>query len=280
MKPISYLRQLAGSVLSRRKRLLQRSYTLTSKHLMRQVRIELYRPAVPPWRLLSLAVFNDGQDLPRMDMQRRLTRAYREKRLPPTLVVGVYANDRLREYGTAGRRDHAGHGELAAAYTSFITEELLPWLESHNNLYHSADRRSIAGFSLGGLSAFDIAWRHPKAFRTAGVFSGSLWYRGRAYDPKLPDANRIVHDYVARARRKSITNRFWFMAGTDDESADRNNNGVIDAIDDTLQLMALLQQKGLTPGDDMTYVEVAGGRHEPETWGEVVIEFLEWAVKG
>ena len=280
VKPISYIRQLAGSVISRRKRLLRHTHTLTSKHLQRQVLVELYRPAVPPWRLLSLVVFNDGQDLPRMDMEARLSRAYRDGHLPPTLVVGVHANDRLREYGTAGRRSDAGHGQHAAQYARFIIEELLPWLEQRNNLYHKSERRSIAGFSLGGLSAFDIAWRNPTAFRTAGVFSGSLWYRGKAYDPELPDANRIVHDYVARARRKSITNRFWFMAGTADESADRNQNGVIDAIDDTLQLMALLQQKGLEAGKDMTYVEVEGGTHDPETWGRVVIEFLDWAVRG
>ncbi|CAH0999039.1 putative protein YbbA [Neolewinella maritima] len=277
MEPLTYLKQLAGSLLSRRKRLLRRTYTLTSTHLNRQVRVDVYRPAVPPWRLLSLVVFNDGQDLDRMDFRKTLTQLLKEKQLPPTLVVGVHANDRLREYGTAGRRSDQGHGELAAAYEQFIIEELVPWLELRNNIYHGPERRAIAGFSLGGLSAFDLAWRHPRYFRTAGIFSGSLWYRSKPFDPKRPDANRIVHDYVSRARR-GITNRFWFMAGTADEEADRNNNGVIDSIDDTLQLMALLQQKGLKPGKDMVYREVEGGKHEPETWGKVVGEFLVWAV--
>ncbi|WP_420457991.1 alpha/beta hydrolase [Neolewinella sp.] len=277
MKPLVYLKQVAGSLLSRRKRLLQRTYTLTSRYLQRQVRIEVYRPAVPPWRLLSLVVFNDGQDLERMDLTKTLTKLYKKKKLPPTLVVGVYANDRLREYGTAGRRSDQGHGELAEAYQKFIADELVPWLEQRNNIYRGAERRAIAGFSLGGLSAFDTAWRRPKQFRTAGVFSASLWYRSKPFDPRRPDANRIVHDYVSRARR-GIPNRFWFMAGTDDEDSDRNNNGVIDSIDDTLQLMALLQQKGMKPGKDMVYVEVEGGKHEPETWGTVVGDFLIWAV--
>ena len=277
MKPFVYLKQVAGSLLSRRKRLLQRTYTLTSRHLQRQVRIEVYRPAVPPWRLLSLVVFNDGQDLERMGLRKTLTQLYKKKQLPPTLVVGVYANDRMREYGTAGRPSDQGHGELAEAYQRFLTEELVPWLEQRNNIYRGAERRAIAGFSLGGLSAFDTAWRQPKQFRTAGVFSAALWYRSKPFDPKRPDANRIVHDYVSRARR-GIPNRFWFMAGTADEENDRNNNGVIDSIDDTLQLMALLQQKGMKPGRDMVYVEVEGGKHEPETWGTVVGDFLIWAV--
>ncbi|PPK85310.1 enterochelin esterase-like enzyme [Neolewinella xylanilytica] len=273
------MRQIVGSVFSRRKGLLRREYTLSSKHLQREVLVTIYRPAVPPWRLLSLVVFNDGQDLSRMQLGERLKRMYKTKRLPPTLVVGVHAANRMREYGTASKRDHAGNGAAAAAYQQFLIDELLPWLQDHNNIYHTAERRAIAGFSLGGLSAFDTAWNHPRVFRTAGIFSGSLWYRSKAYTPKLPDANRIVHDYVRR-HRKAIANRFWFMAGTADETEDRNHNGVIDSIDDTLQLMALLQEKGLRPEEEMMYVEVEGGTHDPETWGKVVGDFLEWAVKG
>ena len=277
VKPLAYLRQIAGSFFSRRKRLLRRDYSLHSTHLERTVHFTVYRPAVPPWRLLSLVVFNDGQDLPRMELGQRLKELYRKKRLPPTLVVGVKAADRLKELGTAAAKSDKGYGEAAGAYQQFLVEELLPWLQDRNNIYHSADRRIIAGFSLGGLSAFDTAWNYPKVFRTAGVFSGSLWYRDKPFDPDLPDANRIVHEYVRR-HRKPIPNRFWFMTGTADETADRNHNGIIDSIDDTLHLMALLQEKGLQPDLDMTYVEVKGGTHDPETWGEVVGEFLEWSV--
>lgn len=279
MKPLTYFRQLAGGLLSRRKRLLRRSYTINSTHLGRAVEVEVYRPAVPPWRLLSLVVFNDGQDLKRMNLKRRLRKLYRSGQLPPTLVVGVHAGDRMQEYGTSGRPTHDGNGKAAANYERFITRELTPWLEARYNLYHGSERRSIAGFSLGGLSAFDLAWRNPEQFRTAGIFSGALWYRHAPFDPELPDANRILHEYVAAGPKRSIPNRFWFMAGTDDETADRNGNGVIDAIDDTLQLMALLQEKGWVVGEDMVYVEVEGGKHEPETWAEVVGDFLTWAVK-
>ena len=278
MTPLTYVKQLAGSMLSRRRRVLKRSYALTSLHLERPVRIDVYRPAVPPWRLLSLVVFNDGQDLPKMNFKQQLRDLYRQAMLPPTLVVGVHAGDRLAEYGTSGRRSDQGHGTRAMAYERFLTDELVPWLERRNNLYRGPERRAIAGFSLGGLSAFDTAWRRPKYFRTAGVFSGALWYRSKPFNPQKPDANRIVHDYVRRARR-SIPNRFWFMAGTQDETSDRNGNGVIDSIDDTLHLMAILGEKGLRPGVDIEYVEVEGGRHEPETWGRVIGEFLVWAVK-
>ena len=279
MNPVSYVRQIFGSLTGRRRRFLKRDHRLYSSYLQREVRLTTYRPAVPPWRLLSLVVFNDGQDLERMDLGTRLQRMFKTNKLPPTLVVGVHAGDRLREYGTAGRPDDAGRGKRAGDHQQFLVEELLPWLQERHNIYHQADRRTIAGFSLGGLSAFDTAWNFPQVFKTAGIFSGSLWYRSKPYDPRRPDANRIVHEYVRRHRR-TINNRFWFMAGTADETEDRNNNGVIDAIDDTVQLMALLQEKGLRPGADMEYVEVEGGTHDPETWGKVVGDFLTWAVGG
>jgi enterochelin esterase family protein len=274
MQPVPFVRQLLGSLLSRR-RLIKRSYLMPSVHLNREVMVDLYRPAVPPWRLLRLAVFNDGQDLPRMDMFNRLQEQYKNQTLSPTLVVGIHAEDRLAEYGTAKRKDYLGRGAQAAAYQAFILEELIPWLDRRHNIFHARTYRAIAGFSLGGLNAFDLAWNNPFAFGAAGVFSGSLWWRHQAFNPKKPDAGRIVHDYVRKAK-KAPPVRFWFMAGTDDEKEDRNKNGIIDVIDDTLQLMALLEEKGLQEQTDFEYLEVEGGEHNPETWGRVVMDFLHW----
>jgi enterochelin esterase-like enzyme len=273
---IRYIRQLLGSVASRRHQLLVRSYLMPSEHLGRDVMVDVYRPALPPWRLLNLAVFNDGQDLPRMKMREQLQSAFKAGSLSPTVVIGVHAGDRMREYGTTGQPDYQGRGDQAKAYEQFLIDELIPWIEKFYNVYQLPARRAIAGFSLGGLNAFDIAWRNPGEFGVAGVFSGSLWWRSKAFREDKPDADLIVHNYVRRAKKVPKV-RFWFMAGTADEASDRNNNGIIDAIDDTLQLMQVLKEKGREEDKDFTYVEVEGGRHEPETWGTVVLDFLQWA---
>jgi enterochelin esterase-like enzyme len=275
MLPIPYIRQLLGSILSRGSHLIKRSYLMPAEDLDRDVMIDVYRPAVPPWRLLNLVVFNDGQDLPRMDFENQLREAFSDGSLAPVIVVGVHAGDRMREYGTSDRLDYEGRGDQAAQYERFLVQELVPWMESRFNIRQLPGRRAIAGFSLGGLNAFDVAWRNPGEFGAAGVFSGALWWRHKAFRQSKPDADRIVHDYVRRSK-KAPSVRFWFMAGTEDETEDRNQNGIIDAIDDTLQLMALLADKGKKEGEDFTYVEVEGGRHEPETWGTVVMDFLQW----
>lgn len=271
-----YIRQILGSIASRKQQLLVRSYLMPSTHLGREVMVDVYRPALPPWRLLNLAVFNDGQDLERMNMREQLQTALKAGSLSPTVVVGVHAADRMREYGTVGCLDYQGRGDKAGAYEQFLIDELIPWVEKSYNVYQLPARRAIAGFSLGGLNAFDIAWRNPGEFGVAGILSGSFWWRSKAFREDQPDADLIVHNYVRRAK-KAPNVRFWFMAGTADEASDRNNNGIIDAIDDTLQLMALLQEKGMKEEKDFTYVEVKDGKHEPETWGGVVMDFLKWA---
>jgi len=272
-----YFRQLLGSLVSRKRRLLIRSYLMPSKHLGRDVMVDVYRPALPPWRLLNLVVFNDGQDLKKMNLDEQLRTAFADNKLSPTVVVGVHAGEaRMREYGTAGKPDYEGRGDLAGAYEQFILEELIPWIEEYYNVYQLPTKRAIAGFSLGGLSAFDLAWRNPGEFGIAGVFSGSLWWRSKPFREDQPDADLIVHDYVRRGKKMPAV-RHWFMAGTADESSDRNKNGIIDAIDDTLQLMAILKERGRTEGEDFYYLEVKGGTHDPTTWGKVVMNFLQWA---
>jgi enterochelin esterase-like enzyme len=208
-------------------------------------------------------------------MREQLKTAYARNNLSPTVVVGVHAGDRIREYGTTGQLDSEGRGDRAGVYELFLLEELVPWIEKYYNIYQLPSKRAIAGFSLGGLSAFDLAWRNPGEFGVAGIFSGSLWWRSKPFRKSKPDADLIVHNYVSKAKKLPAA-RFWFMAGTEDETSDRNNNGIIDAIDDTMQLMAILKDKGMEEVKDFNYVEVKGGRHEPETWGKVIIDFLRW----
>jgi enterochelin esterase-like enzyme len=272
----SFLRQLFGSLTSSSSGTVKSSFTLSSKYLKRKVKIDTYRPPVFPGKPLRLLLFNDGQDLPRMQFTEILKSAYASGSLLPTLVVGLTAGDRLREYGTAGKPDYKQRGDLAFAHEQFVLLELLPALEKRFSLYPEPEKRAVAGFSLGGLNAFDLAWRHPNYFGTAGVFSGALWWRSRAFREDDPDADRIIHTYVAQAPPPPAHFRCWLMAGTEDEKADRNRNGIIDAIDDSLHLLHLLEDKGMSRPGQLNYLEVEGGRHEPETWGRAMPAFLDW----
>ena len=59
-------------------------------------------------------------------------------------------------------------------------------------------------------------------------------------------------------------------------AADRNNNGVIDSIDDALSLIEDLEAKGYTKETDIKYLELQEGRHDVPTWASAFPDFLKW----
>lgn len=250
-----------------------------SKYLDREVMVDLYLPPNFSNTKVDYPVLflHDGQDLERMDFTNLLTTAYQEKALDFHLVVGIVAGDRMQEYGTGVIEDYAGRGNRSAQHNDFILKELLPLLHQEYRARKEDFQHSVAGFSLGGLAAVYLAWKHPKYFRTVGIFSGSLWWRSMPYNEQYPDANLIMHRIVDTSTKRPNL-KLWFQAGTNDETSDRNQNGVIDAIDDTLFLIKILKNLGYTD-EEVKYLEIEDGRHEPATWAVAMPDFLRWIGK-
>jgi predicted alpha/beta superfamily hydrolase len=135
--------------------------------------------------------------------------------------------------------------------------------------------KSFAGFSLGGLSALDIVWNHAGEFVRAGVFSGSLWWRRKAYEDGYDDEqDRLMHLQIRKGGFAPWL-RFFIQCGCLDEAEDRNNNGVIDSIDDALDLIVELKAKGYTE-EHIQYLELPDGKHDVPTWAEAFPAFLKW----
>lgn len=253
-----------------------------SKHLGRKV---TFRWVLPPGyneasHRYSVLLMNDAQDYTSLQLENSLTKAFATHELNPFVYVGLEANEkRMREYGTASSKDYKDRGAMAGAYSKFIIEEFIPFLKRELKLSLDKNDWVYCGMSLGGLSAFDIVYNHPELFGRAGVFSGSFWWRKKAYVKKdLADRSRIILD-VIKNRPNAPHQRYWFQCGTHDETADRNQNGVIDAIDDTMDVIKELQKKGYSYPGDITYVEIEGGKHDLPTWSKVFPQFLKWAFK-
>lgn len=255
-------------------------HTRYSPALKRIVTIDVFLP--PKYYQKSqrypILFFNDGQDMGQVRMRETLDSLYKSNSIQHIVLVGVHANERrLQEYGTASAPDYKGRGGDAGVYTRFVLNELIPYLQDHYRINWDPKTTGFAGFSLGGLSAFDISWNQSNIFGLTGVFSGSFWWRWT--DETLggdPEAARIMHKVVRETDDKPGL-RMWFEAGTNDEKEDRNNNGIIDAIEDTLDLISELSQKGYKMGTEIHYVEVPLGEHNPKTWAKVMPKFLTWA---
>ena len=225
-----------------------------------------------------LLLLNDGQDIESLKIKSIITDLVSRNEITPMIVAGVVAGDRLQEYGVASQKDYLKRGGKAKAYSAYLTTELLPYLIYKYPIEPTATGRTIAGCSMGGLSAMDIAWNNPDLFEKVGVFSGSFWWRKRNSQSSFysDQRDRIMHSEIKSGKKKENL-KFWFQTGTQDENSDRNKNGVIDSIDDTLDLIVELTKKGYRPFHDIQYYEVKDGKHNLETWSEAMPEFLKWA---
>jgi enterochelin esterase-like enzyme len=223
-----------------------------------------------------LLVAHDGQEMGAWKLAGALAQHHAAGLVSP-VIAAIPANPaRMHEYGTAGQLNSDGLGTRAAEFQVFVSDTVVPLLRRRYQLSRRPAQNAVMGASLGGLSAFDLAWRRPDVFGVAGIFSGSFWWRTSNVSVAEKQASRIMHRMV----RDTVTKpslRLWFQAGTRDEDEDRDGNGVIDAIQDTTELIDELVAKGFSRGRDVVYRETAGGRHHPATWAEELPEFLRWA---
>jgi len=263
--------QISFSVISKEQRLIYSAF------LQREVIVDIYLPLqLTEKKSVDLLLINDGQDLLKMDFHSLIESLIASNSIDPLMCVAIHCSaDRIHEYGTLCSADYMGRGSKANLYSSFIFNELIPFIQSEFNIT-SFSQKSFAGFSLGGLSALDIVWNHPDEFVKAGIFSGALWWRIRGYEDENYDweKDRIMHSQVTNGTYKPHLH-FFFECGRLDETADRNNNGIIDSIEDTTDIIAELKKLGYND-DQVFYLELEEGRHNIETWKTAFPVFLKW----
>lgn len=253
--------------------------TIYSEYLEREVIYDVYMPtSINHPEQMSLLLINDGQDLPKMPFDEMLDNLVTEKSIEPIFSVGIYCGaERKREYGVTYSADYLQRGDKAGLYQKFIFDELLPAIRKK---YHtpSFKTKSFAGFSLGGLSALDIVWNNASEFKNVGIFSGSLWWRRKAYEDGYDDEkDRLMHLQI-RFGTMYPWLKFFIQTGNMDETADRNNNGIIDSIDDAMDLIVELKAKGYT-NEHINYLQMDDGKHDVPTWAKAFPDFLKWSFK-
>ena len=271
------LLQLAFS--DRKTRISQQEDELYSRHLQRHVKLTIISTPMPDDKSeMNLLLLNDGQDLDKFRVKEILDSLYRKKLIQPITVIGIHAGDRLKEYGVAGQPDYMNRGDKAGDYDAFINDELYPFAKKKAGL-RKFKSVVIAGCSLGGLSAIDIAWNHPDKIDKVGVFSGSFWWRDK--DDKAADysdANNRIMLAKIRASGKNPHLKYWFYVGAKEEDSDRDKDGIIDAVDDTRDLIAIIKNKNICSPRDIIYTEDPNGKHDWPYWSAQLPGFLVWAI--
>jgi enterochelin esterase family protein len=88
-------------------------------------------------------------------------------RIPPTVAVMASTIDNATRW-----RELAGH----PPFLDFLTDELLPWTAARHPISTAPERTTLAGHSLGGLTALFAALHRPERFGRVLSQSASLWW--------------------------------------------------------------------------------------------------------
>ena len=252
--------------------------SIYSRHLQKHIDLNIISTPVPKEKSsFNLLLLNDGQEIEQFRLKKIVDSLYKKKLLQPLLIVAINAFDRMQEYGVAGYPDYQNSGSSADKYAAFVDDELIPFIKKRAAI-RSFNSITIAGVSLGGLSAFDIAWDHADKIDKVGVFSGSFWYRDKdATDSTYSDdKDRLIINKIRSSRKRSHL-KYWFYAGGSEETADRDKDGIIDVVDDTKDLVDLIKKKNVWPPGDINFVEIKEGTHDYNSWRNVLPQFLIWA---
>ena len=246
---------------------------------------------------------NDGQDAEAVELVSTLQALDRRGEIRAPVVVAIdMPPDRMGAYGFADRSNgrpivaptrYGDVGARASAYADWLATALVPWVESHYAVRPSPEARAILGWSLGAAQAFGMGWQYPELFGRVGAFSPSFWLATDRTDAASVQHTRIAHAMVDATPPRNGA-RFFFAVGTDEETDDRDGDGVNDALDDVRELVDAGEaggRKGLRQAgyrvnadwahrpdrSDVALYVLDGGIHRQSSWARMLPVFLRWA---
>jgi len=248
---------------------------------------------------------NDGQDREAVKLRETLQQLIASGEIRAPIVVAIdMPPDRMGAYGLSDRKAGAnlvaktrygGIGANAHAYSEWLAHTLVPAIDARYRTRTTPDARAIVGWSLGGLNAFNLGWQYPELFGRVGAFSPSFWPASDTTDDASMQRTRMAQRIVDASEPRNGA-RWFFAVGTAEETADRDGDGVNDAVDDTRDMlegwnadaggMKGLRQLGYSTNDDYaakatradaSLYLLPGGRHEQAAWARMLPVFLRWA---
>lgn len=83
-------------------------------------------------------------------------------------------------------------------YESYITKELVPYIDAHFSTKANSKSRAITGLSMGGHGALYLAIRHSDIFGAAGSTSGGVDFRAF---PNRWDIKKALGEYESNKER-------------------------------------------------------------------------------
>jgi enterochelin esterase family protein len=150
-------------------------------------------------------------------------------------------------------------------FAEFLGDEVMPRLRSGWHVTGDPRHVIVAGASAGGLGAAYVAFRRPDLFGNVLSQSGAFW-RGNESSNDAP-YEWLTSQYAA-SDKKPV--RFYIEVGSKETRRAVGVGPVF--IEANRRFRDALTAKGYL----LSYVEVAGGDHEPGHWRSQFPEGLLW----
>ena len=174
------------------------------------------------------------------------------------IVIGI-------EHGNAKRIDeltpyeHPDYkGGKADNYLAFITETLMPKVDSMYRVVTSPSQTYIGGSSLGGLFSFYASLKHPEFFGKALVFSPSFWYSEEIYN----FAEGLEDSEIGKQE-------FYFRAG------EKESETMVPLMNDMKKMMLLK----LNSCSQINSASIPEGEHNEKLWASLFPQAAQWLLE-
>jgi len=83
-------------------------------------------------------------------------------------------------------------------WDDFIVQDVVGYVDTHYRTVASADARGIAGHSMGGFGALNIAMRHPETFSTVFAMSPGLFDENGLAESQMFATQPAINSYLAK----------------------------------------------------------------------------------
>lgn len=230
--------------------------TVRSRALQRDARVTLYLPArFRTTARYPLLVVHDGSDYLRYAAAKTVLDNLIQRFDVADLVAAfVDPGDRLVEYADDPR------------HARFVTAELVPRLERDLPLVPQPSARCLLGSSFGAVASLSTAVRHPRAYGSLVLQSGSFVFTEvgdeHGEDPVFDPVVRFVNRYRARPRR--VADRVHLSCGVYEPMIVRHRS-----------MVPTFEAAGM----QVRSVEARDG-HNWENWRDRLRDALSWVLPG
>ena len=148
------------------------------------------------------------------------------------VVVGIYSDDRMRDYTRPGYE----------AYARSVVEEIKPHADLRLRVFDSPRETAVFGSSLGGVVSFYMAWQYPHVFGYAACMSSTFCHQDDLIE-------RVLSEPKSPAK-------FYLDSGWPGDNYE------------VTQAMAMaLSQRGYKAREDFLHLAFPLDEHDERAWG-------------